>query len=570
MATKNNAGKTMTKTIFKWFAQLKFAAAVALLMAAGAAQAASLSVEADRTKININDQLEVTFRLKDGPLDAAIDLSPLQKDFDILNTSRRVESYTINWETSRYVLWQVTLAPKRLGELTIPSFTIAKAQSEPLNITVTDAPQTAADAETFLEVTADQTQVFVQQQVLVTARLYSKRNWTAKEIENFNLNYALIEAVDENEYITTLNGVRHRVYEITFAIYPQSSGRLEIPAINYAIQLQSGPSRSFLGSINGPIRRGRSKPLSIDVQSIPDSNGNNTWLPAKNIELSQHFSRSTDSLVAGEPVTRRITIHAQGLHPSQLPPIEFEDIDGISIYHDKPQTDETRSSDGISSTRTETFAIVPNQAGEAQLPAIHLRWYNTETGTYETASLPAVNISATAPAGAATTAAADIAAPPPAQVVTPPPVPAQVIERIPAWMIASQIISGLLVLVLLPMALRKRPATSKKAAVQKEDHHRPTWKMLQKAAQENNLVAFRKAVIEWSSQALGHPVSTLTEVARHLDEDSGQQLLLLDQAIYGTKSGQLNMQNLLKGLRTLKPRKEAADNSRHLQSLYPG
>ncbi|MBU2886995.1 BatD family protein [Gilvimarinus agarilyticus] len=540
----------------------------AIVLLAQLANAATFTAEAARTNININDQLTVNFRLQNGPDNVEPDLSPVQSNFEILNIERRQESYTVNRETNEFLTWRVTLAPKHVGKLTIPAIALAGSKTQPLTITVVEAPTTASDpnAETFLEISADQQSVFVQQQVLLTACLYSKYDWTGKEIGDFNLDYALIEAVSEDEYITELNGIRHKVYEVTFAVYPQSSGRLEIPAIDYAVQLRSGSSRGFLSFNSGPIRRGKAQPLSIEVKSIPQSNGNDTWLPAQQLELSQHFSRTPDNLTAGEPITRRITISAEGLHPTQLPPLEFAEVEGFSIYRDKAQTDETRSNKGINASRIETLAMVPNQAGQTQLPPITLRWYNTSTGRFETATLPSVEVSASLPAGSTPTDQGDIAAPPPQAFIPAKSDQTTIVERIPTWIIVSQVISVLCILILLPMALRKKSASAP-SPQSKQTSSKTEWSAVQKAAKNNDLKQLRGAIIAWAKQHLQVEVHTLAELAQLSDQTTQEQLTKLDQAIYGSASADLKLDELLKGLRKLK--NQPPKTSDNLRPLYP-
>ncbi|MDO3385769.1 BatD family protein [Gilvimarinus sp. SDUM040013] len=546
-------------------------AGLTLVLFAATAHSANFTAEAARTNININDQLEVTFRLENGPVDSGIDLSPAQSDFEILNIERHVESYTVNWEKSTFVVWRATLAPKRLGQLTIPAINVAGQQSNPITINVAEPPTSAADpnAETFLEVTADKTSVYVQQQILLTARLYSKYAWTGKEIKDFALNNALIEAVSEDEYITELDGTKHLVYEVTFALYPQSSGTFEIPGFDYAVQLRSGSSRSLLNLNNGPIRRGKSQPLSIEVKSIPASNGTGAWLPASKVELSQHFSRSPDDLVAGEPVTRRITINAQGLHPTQIPPIEFDDIEGFSVYRDKAQTDETRSGSGINASRIETLAMVPNQAGRSRLPPLTLRWYNTLTNSYETATLPAVDVVATAPTGSTATSN-DIAAPPPQQIIDAAGSKVRIEEKIPLWLIVSQVCTLLLVAVLLPLALRKNSPKANTQVSADSATTKATWQTLKSAATQDDLRALRQAIIAWANEKLQHPINSLSGIKPYLSTTEAEdQLDLLERALYSKQTTKVDTTLLLRDLKALPDKGATSKNLSGLQTLYP-
>ncbi|MDO3382201.1 BatD family protein [Gilvimarinus algae] len=541
--------------------------ALGWLLAASIAGAATLTAEPGRERLSINDQLNLSVKLKNGRQNATDpDFSVLQGDFEILNISRRTESYTVNWETESYLIWDLVLSPKRRGQLTIPSFQTDGAMSEPVTIEVTDPPSSPADAdaELFLSLSASRDSVYVQEQVLITAKLFSKYNWSGKELGNFDLDGAFIEAVSEDEYITEINGTQHLVYEVTFALYPQKSGTLTLPPLEYAVQLRTN-NRSLLSFGNGPVRRGRSDSLSIEVKPIPENHGGDTWLPARNVKLTQHFSHDPESLVAGEPVTRRVTIEADGLLPTQLPPIEFAELPGFSSYKDKAQTNEQRSNKGIVSTRTETLAMVPNAAGTSELPPITLRWFNTATGDYETARLPGLTVKATMPANARSVPTA-----------TEPEQPGSLAGTgsilatpyIPLWLIISQSVTALLLLVFAGLYFFS-PKRSSPRKQEKKSSDQGEWKAVKRAAADKNLPKLRQQLLHWASRHWQRPVRSLDELARLADSAAvNEQLQALDTAIYGGKNSAFDPGQLLPMIQALRVNKRDAKQAGPAP-LYP-
>ncbi|WP_020209745.1 BatD family protein [Gilvimarinus chinensis] len=529
--------------------------------------AASLTVEPGRTSLAITDQLTLNVTLKNGNTRDEPDFAVLRKDFDILDISQRVQSVSVNGRSESSIIWQLALVPKSRGQIVIPSLQVAGVSSEPVTIHVTNAPESPADAnaETFLEVTANKNSVYVQEQVLVSAKLYSKYNWSGRELGSFELDNALVEAVSEDEYVSTINGVQHLVYEVVFAFYPQKSGTLRIPPLQYAAQLRSG-GRSLMSFSSGPVRRGRSQAIEIDVKPIPAANGTGAWLPAKDIKLTQHFSHDPDALVAGEPVTRRVTIEADGLLPTQLPPIEFGDIEGYSSYKDKAQTDENRSSNGVTSTRTETLALVPNAAGRASLPPVELRWFNTQTGEFETASLPALEVNATLPStpGKPVNVANEPDTTGGAGKVT-------VIERAPLWLLISQGITAVLLIIFAALYFfapkSRTPKASRSTAHTVSD--KTLWKQIKRSAADENWSELRQNLLQWASVHWHTPVKGLDELSRLAnDETIRQQLQQLDKAIYSSQQHNFEPGTLLPQLQKLRVHKRDG-KSDGLAPLYP-
>ncbi|WP_049721550.1 BatD family protein [Gilvimarinus polysaccharolyticus] len=543
------------------------------------ASSASLSAQVTRTQISINDQLSVKFQLRGGSQASEPDFSPVQEDFEILSTYRSQHSTTINGKHDAYFEWDLTLAPKRLGQLTVPSIRAAGTQSESISITVKEAQQNpaTADADVFMTVEPDKSSVYVQEQVLLKAKIFARQNFDAQEIQDFSLDQVTIEAIAENKYVTEIAGTPYAVYELTFALYPQKSGTLSIPSLDYGVRLRSN-RRSILSFGGGEIRRGRSSPIELEVKPIPATNGSGPWLPASAISLKQHFSHDTKSLTAGEPITRSITLSAEGLHPSQLPPIATIDTEGFSTYTDKPQTQERRSETGLSSERTDTIAMVPSSAGRRTLPPLELKWFNTTTGEFEVARLPAVETQTKMPVGDNNPA---VAATPPPQTST---LPGSVqtangfnYQAIPRYLIVSQAVTLILLIIMTALYLRTRsrePQEPKPGA--KQDNN--LWRAIKKAGATDNLPELRRALLLWAETHFAQPISRLEQIAycankTQQHDELLRQLRALDQAIYhpnldNSDSKAFSPGDLLPLIQQLRVQKRDASDS-NLAPLYP-
>jgi hypothetical protein len=551
------------------------AVCVAGISISAEAASATLSAEADRTQININDQLNVKFRLRGGSQNSEPDFSPVQEDFEILSTYRTQRSTNINGKHDAFFEWTLTLAPKRRGELIIPSIRAGSAQSESIAISVSDAPENpaAAGAELFMTLEPNKSSVYVQEQVLLNAKIYSRQNFDAQEIQDFTLDDALIEAIAENKYVTEVGGTPYAVYELTFALYPQKSGTLTLPSLDYAVRLRSR-RQSILSFGGGDVRRGRSSPTELEVKPIPAANGNGPWLPASSISLTQHFSHDTESLTAGEPITRSITLKAEGLHPSQLPPIATPDIAGFSTYADKPQTQERRSETGLSSERTDTIAMVPSEAGRKTLPPIELKWFNTTTGEFETARLPATQTKTAMPVGGNTPAAAATPPKPTATSLSGAPQTATGYQygAISRYLIISQAITLILLVIVTALYLRARSSQPQQIkSSDKQDHN--LWRAIKKAGAKHDLPELRSALLRWAQMHYSQPISRLERIAGFAtnaehEEELLRQLRALDQAIYRPNNSEFDPGKLLPLIQQLRVQKRDASHS-SLAPLYP-
>ena len=134
-----------------------------------------------------------------------------------------------------------------------------------------------------------------------------------------------------------------------------------------------------------------SDPLTIAVEPIPappDEYRDAAWLPAREVEISEEWSREFDELTAGEPVSRNITVAALGQLETQIPATEPPETPGINVYPDRPALNRRVVADGIVGIRTDQYAMIGSQAGEVVLPAVELPWFDVDDEEWRVARLP--------------------------------------------------------------------------------------------------------------------------------------------------------------------------------------
>lgn len=538
-------------------------------LAIKAGAAAELSVDVPRQQIALGDHLQVTFELR-GSNPQEPDFSPLQQDFEILAVASGSRVIMVNGETDRYYEWRLTLTPRHTGTLTLPPIEVAGARSRAVDIQVTEPQANSTDAETFLQVEAHKSRVYVQEEVLLTLKLYSKIQWRNKGIASFDLPDTLVKAVAEDEYVSNLGGTPHLVYEVTLAVYPQKSGTLEIPALQYEIEPARG-GRSLLSDFygTGERMRGSSQPLSVEVEPSPaDTRG--PWIPAREVSLSEHFSHDPQDLKAGEPITRRITLKAEGLSKSQLPELPLPELDGFNFYRDQAQTREEPGAGGITSERVETIAMVPSREGRFTLPAVEVRWWNTETGQFETATLPEKNLRVSLPAGYTppTQAAADT---PDAPAAASDPGKVETVATIPLWLQISQTLTAALLLLFILLwwrARRRAPDDRPRAAGTPADQS--LWRRLKQASAAGDLKELRAALLAWFSQAWHEDYRSLEAVAQHCrDTELATALRQLDRALYSGTGATFDSGALLQKIQKLRVDRRDNPNTGKLAPLYP-
>ena len=124
------------------------------------------------------------------------------------------------------------------------------------------------------------------------------------------------------------------------------------------------------------------------MQPRPGSAAGQWWLPASDVTLEERWSGDLSDLRVGEPVTRSLTVTGAGVSDAQLPTLAVPTVPGLRIYEDGVDSDQSVTTDGVTSTRTTRWAMVPEKAGALRLPELQVTWYDTATGSTRQARLP--------------------------------------------------------------------------------------------------------------------------------------------------------------------------------------
>lgn len=374
--------------------------ALVLLLALHAAGAeARVDAQVDRERLSLAESLLLTIRVT-GSLDAEVpDLSALERDFELLGTSRNSSFSIGGGQRETATEWQITLAPRRSGQLRIPPLAIAGEQTPAITITVdNDAPHAAASGEVRLEVDTDHDELYVQQQLLLTVRVLHAVNLNrGATLEPPAIDDALVQELGENTYTKTIAGRRFAVFERRYAVFAQRSGELLIPSLGFRASV--GGAGGWFDQFGARAIRLRSREKRLRV--LPPVDAATPWLPARVLTLVETWDKDPQTLRAGDSATRTITLRARGLTAAQLPPLPSAAVDGLRFYPDQPRLEDTPQDDGVLGSRSESAAVIAGRAGRFVLPPIELRWWDTQHRRFETALIPERTLEVTGATGSA-------------------------------------------------------------------------------------------------------------------------------------------------------------------------
>ena len=528
---------------------------------------AELSATVDRREIALGETLRLTLLGDAGEQPNEIDLTPLNRDWEILSRSSATNARFINGQNQVTRTLEMELAPLREGTLSIPSLSAGGRSTTPLSIRVDPEPVIApGDALVLFEASVDQASVYVQAELLLTITLQQAINLDGGEISAFDVADAVLEPLERRSFQRRVGNRTWLVTELRYAVYPQKSGPLIIPAIGFTAR-EVQPGRSLLGARLGRRLRLASEPLEVTVNSVPASFPGDVWLPARNLVLDETWSLEPDALDIGDSTTRTLTLVADGLQGSQLPPLSSVqgtvDIPELRFYPDQESIDQTELDRGLQGQRIQSEALVARAGGSWTLPEIRVPWWNTETDRLEYAVLPAraVNVKAvasldiTAPTGNLSSDTTDLAGSAPPWL----------------WWVAGAGWATALLLGLLLWSSRRGYRSTRPSAgpAVDSDSVRQVLVKIRRAISAQETHELRRALLHWATLHHGKTFSSLSALAKHSSPELSVLLSDIDRSLYGTGSPAVAGDTLLEALR--QEPSPAADRSRTQATLalYP-
>lgn len=537
---------------------------IATLLLCGHASAANITVTTSDNPVSVDETFQISFRVE-GKQDDEPDFSPLNKNFQLVGTSQSSSISYTNGKISHSKTYTLTVTALHKGKVEIPPIHFGKDKSTAVTITVKDTgyqphhsgndPQAQSDSQLiFITAETDTQNPYVQQQIILTIKIYRRTQWADASLSKpgFSGIEARVQSLGkEKHYETQKNGTRYTVTELRYALFPQESGQLTLKPFVLQAKFASGRKRQPIpGGFNFPslgnffnqqhvTRVARSKAIEIDVKPIPATFGDRHWIVAKDLQLRETWSDNTSQLKAGEPVTRTLTLIGDGIDAGQLPAINIKDHQHIKIYPDQPATQEQATVQGLLSTRTQKFALIPSADGRFDIPAIEVPWWSSQTDRMEIARLPqqtlvAAGIAAVAPATKSMTPGKSESPPGATAITDPSPASSRTSNN---WLPGLSV--GLFVLWIItllawlrarhnPGAQKIQPATEKPVSL------KTVLASLDTACNNQQAAQVQDALLEWAKVIWPeHTPRSLEAISQHVNETFSTELNRLSSRLYG-------------------------------------
>jgi len=534
---------------------------------------AAVVTRVDRADIELNESFTLEV-ITDANIDLQPDISVLEQDFYIGQGSQLSNTTIVNGQIRRSKTWTYVLMPKSAGKITIPPVSVGTEQSDPLLITVSEPSYAPPGvAEVFLTSEVDFNETYVQAQVLLTIKIYrsvATRQPALRDPTVTGVEVLSETAGDDRSYEAVIDGTAYNVVERVYALYPQESGSIEISPARFEARVLRN------GRITGR-KVFESEPQVITVQPIPPRPAefpDAVWLPARDLQLSEDWSRDPEEVKAGEPLTRHVTISALGQLETQIPALETPAATGINVYPDKPELSRRVESGGIRGVRKDQYAMIGVTAGVVTLPALEVPWWNTETSEWQVARLPERSITIQ-PSGEAPAPEPEVetAAETGADAETDSDA-APTLMSGGFWRRVSELLAAVWLVTLLAWWWTSRPAKREPREPAPVPLHKRQSRLLKsarKAARARDAVGVKQSLLEWA--ALEWPENTplsIGALAGRVSPDLAGELDVFSSLNYGPRRGEFDGEALATAIRSFSVlRDESSEDHEQLPPLMP-
>lgn len=255
------------------------------------------------------------------------------------------------------------------------------------------AGSTISGSDLFFKVSASRQHVREQEPILLTYKVYTlvgltQLNGKIADLKNFYVREVPLPQ-EKSFKVEVLNGRPYRtVTWQQYVVFPQATGRLEIPSINYeGIVVQRNrnvdPFEAFFngGSDYIEVKKQIKAPgITIQVDPLPQRPSNFSGGVGQ-FTVSAQLDKN--EVKANDPVNLRVVVSGAGnMKLLKQPEVKFpRDFD----HYDAKVTDKTNlTTKGLEGSIVYDFLAVPRHQGTFEIPPVEYTYFDTRTNSYKT------------------------------------------------------------------------------------------------------------------------------------------------------------------------------------------
>ncbi len=361
----------------------KISILISLILLIVSVSFASVSASVSRTNVENGETIDLTFHLEN--FNTQPNLSDLNKDFTVYNTSTSSKVSTIDGKTTAQYDMVVTIMPNKIGKLTIPAINVGSEYTKPISIKVAKALSNDEGdkyQDMFVISTIASDSSYINVPILYTLKIYYSTPILSLQPKSFKIDRSEIRPTNHRlTYQKRINGNLYDVVEESFLIVPHRTGKVEIPPM----VLQATVSNVF-GQLGVKNKFISTESHTLNVKPIPKNISIKDWFPSTNVSLEYSWSDDKNVTVGGL-ITRTVKITAKDVLSNDIPKLDFKSTDDFNVYAEKPVLKDVEKDGKITGTATYKVGYMPVTKGEAEVPELDLKWFDVNSNKSKVAKI---------------------------------------------------------------------------------------------------------------------------------------------------------------------------------------
>lgn len=347
--------------------------------------------------------------------------APSITDFEVLmGPSRSQQSSTQiingNVSSSSSITYTYVLIANKVGTFTIPGATIKvngkdyKSNSVTVKVLPPDQnggasnrgnsqhnasnAQNISNKDLFITATLNKTQVYEQEAILLTYKIYTVLNLTElrgdmPDLKGFHTQEVPLPRSKQYS-LEHYNGRNYRtILWSQYVLFPQQTGKLEIPSITYEGVIEQenrniDPFEAFFNGGSGyiTVRKKIVTPsLTVNVLPLPD-NKPASFMGAVG-DFSITSSINSTKVKTGDALTVKIVVSGTGnMKLIGTPEVKFPS--DFEVYDPKIDNKFSLTQAGLTGNKVFEYLAIPRHAGKYAIPASEFTFFDSKTKKYKT------------------------------------------------------------------------------------------------------------------------------------------------------------------------------------------
>jgi hypothetical protein len=422
---------------------LSFALLFAVL-ASGPARAAdvSLTAEADKTEITMDEAVTLRVTLSGGDMDGARPAAPEMPGFRAAFAGQSQNISFVNGRVSSEIAFTYVLQPLSPGVRTIPSFTVQVGgqtlSTQPIVVKVLagkgappqaygpppSAPAIPGSApaggrrseDLFLTASVDKPTATVGQALTLAVRFYSRVSLLSQPAYSPPaLSGFLSEDLPpQRQFVEPVSNRRYNVIELRTALFPAAPGKATVGPASLECRTEdfSGDTMNdpFGGSFFRDFFSGgkpvvlRSDPVTVRVLPLPDEGRPSGFKgDVGRYRIAAALDRAQAAL--REPVTLTVTVEGEGNIKALSRP-ELPAVPGLKAYDTLSSLNISKAGWTVRGSKVFKTIVRPEVSGRLTLPPVVFSFFDPDARAYRTVRTEPLTLSVSpGPAGPAGPAA---------------------------------------------------------------------------------------------------------------------------------------------------------------------